>query len=45
VIHHAEQVISQHLKIDLFPQLDGKLRDHAFGVVTGPVEPPVDGTR
>lgn len=41
-IDHAEQVVAQHVEIDLFAQLNGKLRDHAFGVVTGPVEPPVD---
>ena len=41
-VHHAEQVAAQHVQVDLLAQLDGKLRDHALGVVPGPVEPPVD---
>jgi hypothetical protein len=33
-MHHAEQIGAQHIEIDFFAQLNGKLRDHPFGVVT-----------
>ena len=41
-MHHADQVGAKHIEVDFFAQLDGKLRNHPFGVVTGPVEPLVD---
>lgn len=41
-MYHAAQVSGQHIEIDFFAQLNGKLRDHLSGVVTGPVEPLVD---
>ena len=42
MVDHAEQVRAQHIEIDFRAHLHGKLRDHPFGAVTGPVEPLVD---
>lgn len=42
LLHHVEQVGTEHIEIDLLAELDGELCHHAIDVIPSPVEPPVD---